>query len=114
MWKNMVDAIMKMKFRINKYSQVVNRVGSDYGGFAQFIVIDQYAGFPGEGHNFSFTDVEFYIVSSASAKCRYLEWATASHKSLVNTLNSRGPRPYSYGTSERTSQGEERIPETRT
>jgi hypothetical protein len=29
--KSMVDVVMKMKFRMNKYSQVFNRVGPGYG-----------------------------------------------------------------------------------
>jgi hypothetical protein len=36
-----------MKFGINKYSQVFNRVGPGYGGLAKFIIIDQCVGFPG-------------------------------------------------------------------
>jgi hypothetical protein len=60
----MVDVVMKVKFSI-KYTQVFNRIGPDYGGLIKFIIIDQYFGFPGEGYNFSFTDVEFHIVSSA-------------------------------------------------
>jgi hypothetical protein len=55
----MVDVVMEMKFRIKKYSQVFN------GGLTKFIIIDQYVGFPGEGYNFSFTDVEYPIVGSA-------------------------------------------------
>jgi hypothetical protein len=67
MRKNMVDLVMKTKFRIKKYSQVLNRIGPGYGGLAKFIIIDQYVDFPGEGYtrNFSITDVEFHIVSSA-------------------------------------------------
>jgi hypothetical protein len=64
MRNNMVDMIMKMKFRIKKYSQVFNRVGPGYRGLTKFIIIDQYVDFPG-GLNFSFADVEFHIVSSA-------------------------------------------------
>jgi hypothetical protein len=65
MWKNMDGVVMKLKFSVTKYSQVLKRVRPDYGGFVEFIIIDQYVGFPGEGHNFSFIDVEFYIVRSA-------------------------------------------------
>jgi hypothetical protein len=54
-----------MKFRINKYSQVFNRVGPRYEGLAKFIIVGQYFGFPGEGYNFSFTDAEFRTVSNA-------------------------------------------------
>jgi hypothetical protein len=70
MKKNMVDVVMKMKIRIKKYSQVLNRIGPGYGGFTKYIIIDQYVGLPGEGYNFSFTDVEYHIVSSAPALCR--------------------------------------------
>jgi hypothetical protein len=72
--------------------------------------VRQYEGFPGEGHNFSFTVAELAMHQSclelmsdysgfqsagdlmdlpiSSAKCRFLEWATASHKSryLPTTL----------------------------
>jgi hypothetical protein len=65
MRKNMVDVFMRMKFRIKKYYQVFNRIGLGYGGLTKFIIIDQNVGFPGEGYNFSFTDVEYHIVSSA-------------------------------------------------
>jgi hypothetical protein len=61
----MVGVVMKMKFSINKYSQVFNKVGPDYGELAKCIIIDQYVGFPGEGYNFSFTDIEFHTISSA-------------------------------------------------
>jgi hypothetical protein len=61
----MVDVVMEMKFSINKYSQVINRVGTGYAGLANFMIINQYAAFPGEGYNFSFPDVEFHAVSSA-------------------------------------------------
>lgn len=61
----MVGVVMKMKFSVNKYSQVLNRVRPGYGGFVEFIISDQYVGFPGEEHNFSFTHVEIYIVRSA-------------------------------------------------
>jgi hypothetical protein len=60
MRKNMVDVVMKVKFSINKYSLVW--VMEDW---PSFIIIDQYFGYRGEGHNFSFTDVELHIVSSA-------------------------------------------------
>jgi hypothetical protein len=49
MRKNMVDVIMKLKFRIKKYSQVFNRIGPGYGGLTKFVIIDQYVGVPGEG-----------------------------------------------------------------
>jgi hypothetical protein len=58
--------IMEIKFSISKYSQVFNRVSPGYRGLAKFIIIDQYFGFPGEGYNFSFTDVKFHTVSSAT------------------------------------------------
>jgi hypothetical protein len=65
MRNNMVDVVMKMKFSINKYSQVFNIVGPVYGVMTNFIIIEQYVGFPGEGYNFSFTDVDFHAVSNA-------------------------------------------------
>jgi hypothetical protein len=67
MRKSMADVVMKIKFSINKYSQVFNRVGPGYGGLAKFIVIDQYVGFPEDGYNFSFTDAGFRTVISAPA-----------------------------------------------
>jgi hypothetical protein len=57
--ENIVDMVMQMKFSVNKYSQVFYRVGPGYRGLAKFIIVDQSLGFPGEGYNFSFTDVEF-------------------------------------------------------
>jgi hypothetical protein len=65
MRKNMVDVVVKMKFIINQYSQHFNKVGPVYGGLEKCIIIDQCVGFPGEGYNFSLTDVEFHTVSSA-------------------------------------------------
>jgi hypothetical protein len=62
--ENVVNVVMKMKFIINN-SQVFNRVGPGYGGLAKLIIIDESVGFPGEGCNFSFTDVDFHTVSSA-------------------------------------------------
>jgi hypothetical protein len=62
----MVDVFMKMKFSINKYSQVFSTVGPGYGGLAKFIL-----GFPG-GYNFRFTGVEisrgWFLISSAKSK----------------------------------------------
>jgi hypothetical protein len=115
--KSTVDMALKMKFRVNKYSQVFNRVGPGYVRLAKFININQYVSFPG-GYNFSSTAVEFHTVSSAPtlyrvnvrvqyiavfrrfdgsvdsdivSKIRYFEWATASRKSLINTLKSSVP-----------------------
>jgi hypothetical protein len=31
----------------------------------RFRIVDQYFGFPGEGYNFSFSDIEFHTVSNA-------------------------------------------------
>jgi hypothetical protein len=45
MRKNMVDVVMKLKFRIKIYSQVYNIVGSDHGGLTKFIIINQKVGF---------------------------------------------------------------------
>jgi hypothetical protein len=64
MRKNMVDVVMIIKFGIKKYSQVFKNVGPGYGQ-TKFVIIDQYVGFPGEGCNFSFTDGEFRMLSSA-------------------------------------------------
>jgi hypothetical protein len=46
-----------MKFIINKYYQIFKRVGPGYGELAKIKIIDQYAGFPGEGYKFGFTGV---------------------------------------------------------
>jgi hypothetical protein len=56
---------MKMKFVINKYSEVLYRVGLVYRRLAKSVIVDQYVGFPDEGYNFSFSDVEFHTVSNA-------------------------------------------------
>jgi hypothetical protein len=62
----MVDVVMKMKFSINKHSQVFSiRVGPGHGGLAKFIITDQYVGFPEEGYNFTFTAAEFHIADSS-------------------------------------------------
>jgi hypothetical protein len=65
MRKNIVDVVMKKKFNTNKHSKVFYRVGLGYSGLAEFIIVDQYVGFPGEGYGFSFTDVEFHTVTNA-------------------------------------------------
>jgi hypothetical protein len=67
----MVDMGMEMKFSFNKYSQALYTVGPGYGGMANFIIIHQYVGFPGEGYNFGFTDVEFHAVSNAPTLYRF-------------------------------------------
>jgi hypothetical protein len=63
--KIMVDVVMKMKFSINKYSQLFNRAGPGYRGMAKFIITDQHVGFLGKGYNFNFTDAELHIFISA-------------------------------------------------
>jgi hypothetical protein len=50
----MVDMIMEMKFRTKNYSQAINRVSLGCRGLTKFIIIDQYVGSPGDGHNFKF------------------------------------------------------------
>jgi hypothetical protein len=51
-----------MNFGIKKYSQVCNRVDQDYSGHTEFIMIDQYVGFAGEGYGFRFAE-EFHLVA---------------------------------------------------
>jgi hypothetical protein len=63
--ENIVGMVMEMKFSISKLSQVFYRVDPGYRGLAKFMIIDQDFGFPGEGYNCSFTDVEFHTASSA-------------------------------------------------
>jgi hypothetical protein len=70
MRENTVDMVKEMKFSVNKYSRVFYRVGPGYRELAMFIIINQYAGFPGEGYNFSFTNAEFHTVSNAPALYR--------------------------------------------
>jgi hypothetical protein len=65
MRENIVDMVIEMKFSISKYCQVFYRVSPGCRGLVQFIIVDQYVGFPGEGCKFSFTDVEFHTVSNA-------------------------------------------------
>jgi hypothetical protein len=55
--------VMEMKFGISKYSEVLYRVGPVFRGLAKSVIIDQCVGFRREGHNFSFTNVEFHAVS---------------------------------------------------
>jgi hypothetical protein len=60
------DMIMEMKFRIHKYSHVCNRVRTGYRGLTIFTHVDQYVSNSCEGCNFSFTYVEFRVVSSSA------------------------------------------------
>jgi hypothetical protein len=60
MRENTVVMVKEMRFRVNKYSRVFYRVGPGYRELAMFIIINQYAGFPGEGCNFSFTNAGSY------------------------------------------------------
>jgi hypothetical protein len=66
----MVHMVMKIKFSINEYSQVFNRVGPSYGRLSKCMIIHQYLSFPGEGYNFSFTAVECHTVSSTETLFR--------------------------------------------
>jgi hypothetical protein len=68
--ENIAGMIIEIKFNISKYSQVFCRVGPGCRGLAKFIIVDQYVGFPGEGYDFSFTDVEFHTVSNAQTMYR--------------------------------------------
>jgi hypothetical protein len=56
---------MKMKFRIKKYFLVFNGVCPGSGRWTEFIIVDQYVSFLGEGYNVSFTDVGYHRVGSA-------------------------------------------------
>jgi hypothetical protein len=60
MRENIVDMVMEIMFGISKYSEALYRVRPVYRGLVEFIIVDQYVGFPRKGYNFSFTDVEFY------------------------------------------------------
>jgi hypothetical protein len=57
--------IMGSKFRINKYSQVFNRVGTSYRGLEKFIIVYQFISFSSEENNSGFANVEFHEVRSA-------------------------------------------------
>jgi hypothetical protein len=72
----MVDMITKMKFIISKYSQIFKGVGPGYGELAKFIIIDQYAGFPGEGYKFSFTGNRKVAITTTSGCRTYIEKET--------------------------------------
>jgi hypothetical protein len=50
---------MELKFRIKKYSQGFNTVGTGYREFTKFILVDLYVSFPYEGYNCSFNNTEF-------------------------------------------------------
>jgi hypothetical protein len=63
----MLADIMEIKFRMREYSQVFNRVDT---GWRIDRVVDQCVSFSWEGYNFSFTDIEFHIVSNAPASYR--------------------------------------------
>lgn len=51
------DMIMKIKFRIKKYSQVFNSVSMWYSGLSTFTLVDQEVLFSREGCNFSFINI---------------------------------------------------------
>jgi hypothetical protein len=57
--------IMELKFRINKYSQVFNRVGTSYTGLKKFIIVNQCISFSSERNNSGFVNTEFHEVSNA-------------------------------------------------
>jgi hypothetical protein len=50
----------------------------------------------------------------SSAKRRYWEWLIALHKSLMNILKSRGPKPDPCGTPDGITKGDERVLKTLT
>jgi hypothetical protein len=52
-----------MKFRLQKYSEFFNRVGTNCRGLKKFTLTDQYVDFRREGYNFGFTNTKFQIVS---------------------------------------------------
>jgi hypothetical protein len=49
--------IVKIKFRIKKYSQVLNSVRMCYSGLNAFIHVNQEVLFSREGYNFNFISV---------------------------------------------------------
>jgi hypothetical protein len=57
--------VIKIKFNINKYSYIFNSVLPGYRVLTYFIIMNQYLNFPGERYNYSFTDIEFYIINSS-------------------------------------------------
>jgi hypothetical protein len=61
---------MESKFRINKYSQVFNRVGTSYRGLAKFIILNQCISFSWKRNNSGFTGIEFHEVSSVPTMYR--------------------------------------------
>jgi hypothetical protein len=65
MRKIVTDVIIKMKCRIDGYSQDFSRIGPGYGGLIKFIIVYQYGVFPEERYIFSFIDVEFHLVCNA-------------------------------------------------
>jgi hypothetical protein len=65
------NMVMEVEFGVNIYSEVFHRVGPVYRRLADFIVVDKYIGFPGEGYNFSFTDFEFHAVSNTQTLYRF-------------------------------------------
>jgi hypothetical protein len=65
MREKILDIVMEMMFDINKYSEVYYKESPVYRGLAKSVIVDQYVGFPREGYNFSFTDVESHTVSNA-------------------------------------------------
>jgi hypothetical protein len=64
LWKCVVNMIIESKFRINKNSQVFNKVGTSYRGLKKFIIINQCISFSWEVNNAGFGNIDFHEVSS--------------------------------------------------
>jgi hypothetical protein len=56
--------IMEVEFRISKYTQVFNTVGTGFGGLKKFIVEDQCISLPRQINRSDFIDVQFHKVCS--------------------------------------------------
>jgi hypothetical protein len=55
---------MIIKLRIEKYSQIFNRVSTGHSGLKNVIIVDQIFSFPTDGYNLSFINIPFHMLRS--------------------------------------------------
>lgn len=83
----MFYVVVKIKFPVNKYPQTFNGVSPGFEGLAAFTILRVY---PGEGYNFSSTDVGFHTVSSATALHRVMsDYSRLQFSGDINTVRKK-------------------------
>jgi hypothetical protein len=78
--------IMEVEFRISKYTQVFNTVGTGFGGLKKFTVEDQCISLPRQINRSDFIDVQFHKVcteSMSDLSCQKSERDLMSWKILM-------------------------------